>query len=293
MGLDEPRRAWTAFTMLGNLLRDLGVHESLEKSVTPTMVIEFLGIIFDLIRRLLILPEDKMCEIKKELQNWRQKQWATKKQFQKLAGKLQFTALCVRPGRVFVSRLYDMIAELQDGAIVKINRQVRSDLYWWEKFLIRYNRVSMLWLESVEGEEAFATDATLQGISGFYNGKYFMDTIQDQQAERKQGNIVHMEMIAIMIALKLWLKEFTMKKLIIECDNMAVLEVINQGKAKDKTLQRYLREIAYLCTINQCEIKIRYIRSERNIIPDMLSRYYTSQQKKQQFQKKLCEHKQW
>ena len=38
----------------------------------------------------------------------------------------------------------------------------------------------------------------------------------------------------------------TQKKIIVECDNIVVLEVINHRKATDKKLQRFLRELAYI-----------------------------------------------
>ena len=73
MGIDTPEKAWSAYRTLSNLLRDLGVHESIEKSVAPTTVIEFLGTLFDLIRMLLILPEEKLIDIRNELKSWENK----------------------------------------------------------------------------------------------------------------------------------------------------------------------------------------------------------------------------
>ena len=172
MGLDEPQKAWNTFNTLGNLLRDLGVHESIEKSVQPTTVIEFLGILFDLVRYLLILPQEKLEAIRQELTNWVNRGWATKKQFQSLTGKLQHASLCVRPGRVFVSRLYEKIAEMSDNSVNRITENIKKDLFWWTVFLEKYNGVSIMWMEQIEGEMAFATDTTLQGIGGFYKRLY-------------------------------------------------------------------------------------------------------------------------
>ena len=56
MSIDSRQWAWKSYQVLAALLRDLGVHESLKKSVARCHVIEFLGIIFDLIRMIIILP---------------------------------------------------------------------------------------------------------------------------------------------------------------------------------------------------------------------------------------------
>ena len=95
MSVDHPNNIHKSYQTLGNLLRDLGVQEALEKAVPPTTVIEFLGILFDLLRQLLILPQDKIRDIHDCLCTWRSKQSATKKEMQQLAGKLQFAAICI------------------------------------------------------------------------------------------------------------------------------------------------------------------------------------------------------
>ena len=166
MGLELPDRVWGAITTLGNLLRDLGVQESEEKSVVPTTIIKFLGVLFDLLRQVIILPENKQKDIQQELKKW-EKTIVYKKQLQQLAGKLQFAALCVRPGRVFICRLYDQIAEMEDGTCTQLSRDIKQDLFWWSVFLQQYNGVSMMWLEELQGELSFATDASLTGLGDF------------------------------------------------------------------------------------------------------------------------------
>ena len=43
MSLDFEERSWSAYKVMGNLLRDIGVCEAEGKSVAPTQIIEFLG----------------------------------------------------------------------------------------------------------------------------------------------------------------------------------------------------------------------------------------------------------
>ena len=74
---------------------------------------------------------------------------------------------------------------------------------------------------------------------------------------------------------------------------MSVLEVINCGKAKDKYLQKALREIVYECATNQCQIKVKYIKSKNNSLPDMLSRYGQDRSKKKEFQELLLQQPEW
>ena len=91
MSIDNITRGWASFNVMGNLLRDLGVHESLEKSVQPTHILEFLGVLFDLLRQLIFLPHDKLAELNELLDRWLKSNSCTEKQLQSLAGK---TPIC-------------------------------------------------------------------------------------------------------------------------------------------------------------------------------------------------------
>ena len=288
MGIDVIQKIWASYNTLGNLLRDLGVQEAPEKSVPPTTVIELLGIIFDLIRMIMIIPEEKMTVIQKEIEVMLSRTFVSKKQLQRLAGRLQFAALCVRPGRVFVTRLYDKIGQMDDGQIVKMDQETIKDVQWWQKYMHHYNGVLLMWLEQLE-DTAFGTDASLTGIGGKCQNQYFKHKL----IVSKDTNIAHLEMLALIIGLKLWIKELTGTRIQALCDNMAVLEVVNRGRAKDKTLQKYLRELTYILATNHAELRIVYIASRDNLIPDILSRYYTDINMKNKLEKLLEENPTW
>ena len=162
MSIDCIKQAWASYNTLANLLRDLGVNEALDKSVAPTHIIEFLGILFDLLRMLIFVPADKLEEIIYLLKTWRQYRKCTKKQLESLAGKLQFIAIVVRPGRVFITRIYNAIARMQDGIQYTIPQQVLLDVAWWDKYIEHFNGCSMMWLDDTNTiKQDFATDASL------------------------------------------------------------------------------------------------------------------------------------
>ena len=63
-------------------------------------------------------------------------------------------------------------------------------------------------------------------------------------------------MYALIIALKLWVHKFNACKIYVECDNTAVMEVLNRGQAKDRVLQKLLHEVAMIQAKNYCEIQL-------------------------------------
>ena len=277
MGIDEYIAAWQAFDTLGYLLRDLGVNEALDKTVQPTHVIEFLGIVFDLLRQIIVIPEEKLHEIKQELDRWgrRNSGRITLRQLQSLAGRLQFAAICVRPGRVFINRLYDKVAEMEklDKKKVEIDQELIQDIKWWGRYMETYNGVSMMWMEQISDCNAIiATDASMTGMGGICKDQFFH--LRIPKMFRRKGEIIaDFEILAILVALRLWAKSLSGIRFVLDCDNQTVVGVLNGKRSKNRFLQACLREVTECLAKNQCEMVVQYINTKKNTIPDLLSRW--------------------
>ena len=107
---------------------------------------------------------------------WLIKRQANLKELQSLVGKLNIVAACVRPGRIFISRLLNWLREIygKDSHEIEIPEEVRKDLNWWDRFLVAYNGISiMIYDDWSSPDEIFSTDAYLTGIGGYFQGAYF------------------------------------------------------------------------------------------------------------------------
>ena len=80
MGLDSMEHILQSFHTLRNLLRDLGASEALQKAVEPTHIIEFLGVLFDLLRMTISVSPSRVQELEQELQDWQHRTTYTRKQ---------------------------------------------------------------------------------------------------------------------------------------------------------------------------------------------------------------------
>ena len=275
MGIELRERIWASYNTLGNLLRDLGVKESLKKAVPPTHVLEFLGVLFDLLRMTISVTPYRMQQIMHELHKWETRKHFYIRQLQQLIGKLQFLTSCVRPGRVMLMRLREKLRQSNSGRN-EVDEEMMKDIKWWLEWLPEYNGVALMWLE-LERVPLIATDACLTGIGGTCVGinQYFAMPIPQQYSDYK---IHHLEMWAILIALQIWQHEIRSKKFIIRCDNMAVIDVIRNGDSRDAILQQQLRHYVYLIVMFQCEPVLKYINTKDNTLPDLLSRSYQDAQ---------------
>ena len=68
-----------------------------------------------------------------------------KREVESLLGLLQHTAKVVKPGRRFTRRIIQVMSSVQDGDhFIRLNADIRSDLYWWHEFLETWNGVGIL-----------------------------------------------------------------------------------------------------------------------------------------------------
>ena len=86
-------------------------------------------------------------------------------------------------------------------------------------------------------------------------------------------NIAHLEILNIIVALKVWATYWANRRIRIHCNNMAVVEVLNSGKARDSTLSVIARNISLICAIFHIQIVVVHIPGQRNVLADLLSRW--------------------
>ena len=113
-GAEQPHIAQKAFTRLGQLFDELGLQASPEKDCKPSTEMVCLGILPNTESMTFSIPKDRIQELRDELQLWLSMSHFKKRQLQSLLGKLSFVAACVKPGRIFMSRLLNRLRGLPD-----------------------------------------------------------------------------------------------------------------------------------------------------------------------------------
>ena len=289
-GAERKENAVFAYNCLGSVLQKCGFEESTEKASPPSEIMSFLGVLFSTLTMTMEITPERLIEIRKLIQLWLNKEYASLKQVQSLLGKLNFIAACVRPSRIFVARLLKWLRSIYGSSefFHVIPDYVRKDLMWWNRFLPLYNGISLLEFENWSEPDAIcSSDSCLTGCGGFWKGCYFHREFPDNILDKK-FHISVLEMLAIIILLRLWGHYFKGQRIVIFCDNLSVCQILSSGKSKSEPLQDCLREICYLAACNQFEIKTQHLASDENRISDILSRWHLDKSKEREF-KKLTE----
>ena len=118
-------------------------------------------------------------------------------------------------------------------------------------------------------------DACLNGIGAHYDNAVYAYKFTGLP---QTYSIVHLEMINIPVALRVWGSCWANKKIIIKCDNQAVVSVLNTGKSRDPQLCTIARNIFMYIALNDINLIVLHVLGSNNTVADLLSRWTGSEQ---------------
>ena len=251
----------------------LGVPLKAEKIEGPASVLTFLGITLDTELREIRLPEKKLEDLKSLLGMWKTKKACKKRELLSLVGKLSHACKVVQAGWIFLRRMIDqsMKARHPDHWI-KLDTEFRADLAWWEAFLPIWNARSMMdihnpkWVPSV----TFSSDASGSWGCGAVWQQAWLQQTWDE--EWKPQNIAAKELVPIAVACAVWGPDWRHQRVLVQCDNMAVVQVITAKSSRGHTLMHLLRCIHFFCAVGDFKLRAEHISGCCNTPADAVSR---------------------
>ena len=81
-------------------------------------------------------------------------------------------------------------------------------------------------------------------------------------------------MLNILVALRVWSHQWPAGKILLKCDNQAVVSVLNSGRTQDLTIGAMARHISMLLAIHDIELQVIHILGSDNKEADLLSRWF-------------------
>ena len=284
---ENQETAHDSYQEMGNILKNIGIAEATEKAVAPTTRMDFLGNTVDTVKMTIEVSAERRQELLTLLQKWLNKTGYYLKELQSLIGKLSFITNCVRPGRIFLSRLIDKLKQQEQQKQTNniIDQEMKKDLNWWLQFLPKFDGTSLIWLqEEYQEHSTIETDASLIGGGATY-GKEFIHFKFTHDNLKQTANIAQRELFTILVAIKIWKKRLTGKLIRVKTDSMNSMFALNKGKSNDQFMLQCLREIAWISSQEQFMIRARYVNTKSNEIPDSLSRWYITAEARRKFKR--------
>lgn len=201
------------------------------------------------------------------------------RQVQQVAGSLNFICKAVVPGRAFTRRLYSKTSGLKQHHHLRVDKEMRKDLYMWQHFLEDESETICrpfidLNEKLVATEIEFFTDASKKvGFGGFCQGAFFHQRWESNYWVRKNKvEIAWMELYAVTVGIVLFAKRFENKRIVLFCDNQSVVGMINNSSSTCKRCMILIRIITLISVKLNTRVFAKYIETWRNDLADALSR---------------------
>lgn len=165
--------------------------------------------------------------------SWEAEKWCWRKNLESLVGYLQDACKVVPPGRAFLRRISN---HLQGGSKgdhhIRLNREFRADLRWWQLFLCFWNGKSFIQHE--RQEVVVISDASGSWGCGAHSELRWLQL--RWPVSMVDCDIAVKEMIPIVLAVVAWGPQGRGSRFRCYSDNQAVVAVVESRQARDKHL---------------------------------------------------------
>lgn len=282
-----------------NVCEEINFPVSKDKTEWATQIIVFLGLLINSRTQTVSVPEPKRQKAMDALNRVLRSKKVKVLEMQKLTGLLNFLSRAVVPGRAFTRRMYNKYKAMPQFHHVKVDKELRSDCEMWDKFLQNPQSVCRPFAdferERVAQVIKLETDASLNkklGFGGIFSRQILSLPDQNKSKEhlswfsqkwpagfinRSGCSIEVAELYGSCMALTMWAEELRGKRVVIWCDNQAVVHMINKTTSSCKKCMYLIRHLTLLCMSYSIRVFCDYIPTEQNRWADQLSRMKVAQ----------------
>ncbi len=279
LAIDSPDAdADRTMALITLIFAKLNIPLSPHKTVGPTHVLEYLGIVLDSNKMEARLPKEKIDRIIGIIRQSLHQKKCTKRELLSLLGHLNFASRIIMQGRTFVSYLLLLAKSVKElYHYVYLDAECRLELEMWHSFLLDWNGISFFLMNKhtfAADFELYTDASSMHGFGAYFQGKWFAGKWPEGiSIHDTESSMAFLELYPIVAAAVLWSHNWTSQKIIFNCNNQATVAIINKGRSKSPLIMRLMRRLT-LCAMTYCYVvTARYLPGVKNGIADSLSRF--------------------
>ena len=256
------------------LLQVLGFRINREKSgLTPTRLIQYLGLVVDSTQMTISLPEDKLKGIVQSCNLASKRSKITIRDLARLIGKMTATMMAVLPAPL----CYRNLQHLKNQALlaspgnyereVHLDLAAKEELQWWKHELLRWNGRP---LHPPSPDLTIETDASLLGWGAATEGT---STGGLWSEEERQSHINHLELMGAELAVRTFTKDRAVSRVHLRMDNKTAVCYINHmGGTRSRTMSHTACQLWEWCLGKGLMLSAEYLPGKDNVTADRESR---------------------
>ena len=124
--------------------------------------------------------------------------------------------------------MLEVLRQADNQSKITLDDAFMPDLNWFQQFLTTFNGEAFFSHDPIYNH--IELDASLQGLGAVCDNKVYSIPVAPRVGDYQ---IVHLEMLNILVALRVWGHKWICKKIVVHCDSQAVVIIINSGKTRD------------------------------------------------------------
>ena len=262
--------------------RSINFPVSKEKTFWASTRLTFLGLLIDTELQMVFIPMDKILATLEltERMLGRKNNKTTLRELQKLTGMLNFLGKAIVPGRAFTRRLYSYgNPEMKPHHHIYMDKEMKNDLETWLSFLRHptvFGRKFIDFDRSIHSEEvSLYSDASANpelGCGGISDNEWYILQWDENFIRNNNPSINYLELYAVTIGIFNWIHKYENRRITLFCDNMSVVQMINNNSAKCKNCMILIRIIVLKELIHNVKIHAKHVPGNLNTFSDLLSR---------------------
>ena len=113
------------------------------------------------------------------------------------------------------------------------------------------------------------TDASGYGVGGIFGARWYADRLSPCEILM---SIAWRELLAVVIACRIWGNLLTGKRLMLYCDNESVVRIVNSGSSKCLHVMHLVQSLFSVAVDYNFDVRLRHVPGVKNVAADLLSR---------------------
>ena len=216
------------------------------------------------------LPADKLRRLKTLLEGWRGKKACRKQELLSLIGSFSHACRAVQAGGSFLRRLIDLSSTAKNlDHLIRLSQSARSDILWWHHYCSVWSGTAIMFKPKKDRQDhdiSITSDASGSWGCGAITGKKWFQLKWAGLGSTRACNITVKELMPIVLAAAVWGRAWSAKTVKAQCDNIAVVAMVNSGSSIESEAMHLLRCLAFLQAKHSLYIFATHIPGKLNII---------------------------